>query len=210
MAKRRKRRVEEDPLAGLEDLLGLSSRQVQGIASLFVSGLQAIAGPRREALNQLRQFGTHFARNALGKWRDDLGRQRCVMGGCEGEAVLLCMACLKPVCLAHIHMSHRAEGICDQCVRQVLQAHGRPCGAPGWGGQTRAPGELEIRQALRKLGLTKSATLEEIHKAHRKLAAQFHPDRGTTDQERAELEAKAKDINAAYEMLRTSYERKAS
>ena len=48
------------------------------------------------------------------------------------------------------------------------------------------------------LGITKSATPEEIKKAFRKLAVQYHPDRNQGDQK---AEEKFKEINEAYAVL---------
>lgn len=47
------------------------------------------------------------------------------------------------------------------------------------------------------LGVTKSATAEELKKAYRKLAVQYHPDKNKTK----EAEEKFKEINQAYEVL---------
>ncbi len=47
------------------------------------------------------------------------------------------------------------------------------------------------------LGLNKSASAEQIKKAYRKLALEFHPDRNKN----ADAEAKFKEINEAYEIL---------
>ena len=49
------------------------------------------------------------------------------------------------------------------------------------------------------LGVTKTASGEEIKKAYRKLAMQYHPDRNPDNKE---AEAKFKDINEAYEVLK--------
>ncbi len=45
------------------------------------------------------------------------------------------------------------------------------------------------------LGVSKSASQDEIKKAYRKLAHQYHPDKGTGD------EAKFKEVNEAYQVL---------
>lgn len=45
------------------------------------------------------------------------------------------------------------------------------------------------------LGVSRSATQDEIKKAYRKLAHQYHPDKGTGD------EAKFKEVNEAYQVL---------
>jgi molecular chaperone DnaJ len=48
------------------------------------------------------------------------------------------------------------------------------------------------------LELQKSASKDEIKKAYRKLAMQYHPDRNGGDKE---AEKKFKEINAAYSIL---------
>lgn len=49
------------------------------------------------------------------------------------------------------------------------------------------------------LGISKTASAEEIRAAYKKLALQYHPDRNLNNQ--AEAEAKFKEIQAAYECL---------
>src|SRR3989344_1509553 len=52
------------------------------------------------------------------------------------------------------------------------------------------------------LGLAKGASKEEIKKAYRKLAHQYHPDKiGADSVRRAEAEKKFKEINEAYQVL---------
>lgn len=54
------------------------------------------------------------------------------------------------------------------------------------------------------LGVTKSATTDEIKKAYRKLALQYHPDRNKTK----EAEVKFKEVTKAYEVLSNDEKRK--
>jgi molecular chaperone DnaJ len=59
------------------------------------------------------------------------------------------------------------------------------------------------------LGVTKNATQEEIKKAYRKVAIQFHPDKNQGDKE---AEEKFKEAAEAYEVLsdtekRSQYDR---
>jgi molecular chaperone DnaJ len=56
------------------------------------------------------------------------------------------------------------------------------------------------------LGLTKTASADEIKKAYRKLAMQYHPDRNPGD---AEAEAKFKEISEAYDVLKDEQKRSA-
>ena len=51
------------------------------------------------------------------------------------------------------------------------------------------------------LGLSKSASVDEIKKAYRKLAKQYHPDLNPGDKS---AEAKFKEVNEAYEVLSDS------
>ena len=54
------------------------------------------------------------------------------------------------------------------------------------------------------LGVSKTATRDEIKKAYRKLALQYHPDRNKTK----EGEAKFKEVTTAYEVLSNEEKRK--
>lgn len=56
------------------------------------------------------------------------------------------------------------------------------------------------------LGLSKGASADEIKKAYRKLAMQYHPDRNAGD---AKSEAKFKEITEAYEVLKDEQKRSA-
>ena len=56
------------------------------------------------------------------------------------------------------------------------------------------------------LGVSKTASQDEIKKNYRKLAMQYHPDRNPGDKE---AEAKFKDINEAYEVLKDEQKRAA-
>src|ERR1700681_2047140 len=55
------------------------------------------------------------------------------------------------------------------------------------------------------LGVEKKATAEEIKKAYRKLARQYHPDRNPDDKQ---AEARFKDISQAYDVLGDPEKRK--
>lgn len=52
------------------------------------------------------------------------------------------------------------------------------------------------------LGVTKSASAEELKKAYRKKAIEFHPDKAANADQKKEFEAKFKEINQAYDILK--------
>src|SRR5580692_6907309 len=54
------------------------------------------------------------------------------------------------------------------------------------------------------LGISKTATADEIKKAYRKLALQYHPDRNKTK----EAEEKFKEVTKAYEVLSNEEKRR--
>ena len=51
------------------------------------------------------------------------------------------------------------------------------------------------------LGVSKDATADDLKKAYRKLAKQYHPDAQHTDEDKKKAEAKFKEINEAYSVL---------
>jgi curved DNA-binding protein len=57
---------------------------------------------------------------------------------------------------------------------------------------------MEYQDYYKILGVEKNASTEEIKRAYRKLALQYHPDRNPGD---AEAEEKFKEINEAYQVL---------
>src|SRR5271155_4374918 len=56
------------------------------------------------------------------------------------------------------------------------------------------------------LGVAKDASADDLKKAYRKLAMQFHPDRNPGD---AKAEAKFKEVSEAYDVLKDDQKRAA-
>jgi hypothetical protein len=75
--------------------------------------------------------------------------------------------------------------------------------APGGDEQVDTEGN-PARGPYEVLGLRRSASWEEISKAHRKLVSQLHPDRyvGSDDDVREAAERRVRDVNEAYATIR--------
>lgn len=58
------------------------------------------------------------------------------------------------------------------------------------------------------LGVSKASTKDDIKKAYRKLAHEFHPDKHRDPEKRKEAESKFKEINEAYQVLSNDEQRK--
>jgi hypothetical protein len=156
----------------------------------------------------MMQFIGNLQRNVM-PWFLRIIPDPCVMRGCSAQAVIYCMACKKPVCLAHVHISHRGEGVCDDCVGSLLdadersrrqQAHTPP----------RQNGEEKVRWAYRVLKLKPGASEREITMSFRKLAAENHPDRAKTEAQAEKLQKKMVEITEAYHVLKKHVQREAA
>lgn len=62
---------------------------------------------------------------------------------------------------------------------------------------------MEMKDRYKILGVTRNASGENIRRAFRKLARKYHPDVASDPQS----EAKFKEVNAAYDVLKDSEKR---
>ncbi len=124
---------------------------------------------------------------------------------CGGTAMLACGACGRPCCLEHAQVDQYGGGTCLVCISELMaQKHGA-AGAPGAQRGRGAPpphdvaaiDEQKLERAYKVLGLKKDASYEEARRAHRKLAAKYHPDRAQTAVKKREHEQRPKLVNEA-------------
>jgi hypothetical protein len=172
-----------------------------------MQGLQQATARQRHVADQMLQFMGHLQRNVM-PWFVNVIPDPCVMQGCHAQAVVFCLSCKKPVCLAHVHLSHRGEGVCDDCVASLLPAEDRSRrqqqAAP------RTDEDAKVRWALRVMKLKRSATEREITLRFRKLMAENHPDHAKNEAQRRRREKTTAEITEAYHLLKKYAQREAA
>lgn len=202
----------------IDELLGFVSGQrgrisVGDLAEHFVGGL---SDANRHLMEQVRVFGQHLGTNLLRRWPQNiLQPRRCTMDNCEAIGVAPCRVCGEWTCLAHSHVSHTGDIVCNQCVRDMIEQRAKErrasSGGDAWqGAPKKGGGRMTPAQAFRVLDIKPGVSWDEVKKAWRKKAAQNHPDHEQDDKKRAKVEARAKRINEAFEVLKGVYQQKAA
>jgi len=180
--------------------LGDWAQAAAQIFSSYEKGKVDIGAPKRVVV-QLGQWFGHLAKNAAIKWTPALA-ESASCSFCDEDAVTNCIVCGDPCCIAHAHISHRAEAICDECVEKAVQKSGKKKKK-----SRREPrnsqGDLSIRQAYAVLGLSTNASWQEIQEAYKYMAVANHPDR-FTGPKKAQAELKLKEINIAFNLIKSS------
>lgn len=178
-----------------------------GVASVVMQGLHQATSRQRHVADQMLQFMGHLQRNVM-PWFVNVIPDPCVMQGCGAQAVVFCMACKKPVCLAHVHVSHRGEGVCDDCVASLLPEETRSRRQQR--ASPRADEEAKLRWAYKLMKLKRNATEREITLRFRKLMAENHPDHAKTDRQREIRTRKKAQISEAYHLILKHVQREAA
>jgi hypothetical protein len=179
------------------------------IFSSFEKGTIDTGAPKRFT-DQMSQWVGHFSRSAIESWVPNL-MDPVLCSFCEEDAVTDCIVCGEPACMAHAHISHRAEIICDECVAEALKTRGkkprrkRREQAPQ---QQRQPGiPPAVIAAFQTLGVTPEASFDEVAAAFKSAAVANHPDKFSGLQ-KEQAEARMKNINASFALLKDFYKRK--
>lgn len=146
------------------------------------------------------------------------------LGECENIGIATCACCHKPCCLQHAYIDQHADAVCYVCVADALQSvppfqrerarHRQATGeappreppprdAPPPKNPKAAPND--IAAALSTLGLRPGAKWDAVKQAHRRLSAANHPDKVKGARAKAAAEARFKEVQKAFEVLKRVY-----
>jgi hypothetical protein len=149
-----------------------------------------------------------LAQNALVKWRVigssglkcslKLRGQAGEVISCEAPAVLVCMVCNQPTCLAHALVSSDGSGVCMGCVEAMKQFRKDPASPGTTGTETRE--ELE-KKYLKILGIEKGCTKEELVMAYKTLVKKHHPDKQRNSSAKKKAHDRMVELNQAFDWL---------
>ena len=178
-----------------------------------IGALQGVpGGAHRRVWAELGPWLRSLTMEAAPSWLQRLGAQQpchvvdyTARRACTRHAVALCSVCVRPTCLEHAFINRMGEAICYVCATAAMPNRAAPPPID----PTRAR-QKELQWARQRLKVTASATLDEIRRAHRKLSGELHPDKFHTERERAQAEKRFKDVQRAYDLLRSELERGAA
>jgi hypothetical protein len=203
-----------------EGILGAFAR----IASTFVGGAP---DAHRHVWNAIAPWVTDLTRQASHKWLpylvhgipcEVLHRDREGFGSrCPGSAIAACSVCRKPCCLNHAFVSNEGLAVCFPCIATSISAAASriprpsapdaaradaagPSEPPGAAPAPPPPLDVRIIAARKVLRVKRSASWPEIDAAYKALLRKHHPDRNP--QNRAQSEARFKEVRAAYDFLK--------
>jgi hypothetical protein len=132
-----------------------------------------------------------------------------ITGACLHGAMAQCDSCGRTCCLDHARIDRYGDATCYVCCAEISQLKQRQRAANQQGagpGAAQADDEKELTWARRKLGVNKNTPWPEVAQAYRKQSAKWHPDRHRTEAKKRDAEAKFKDIQRAFELLKKTEE----
>jgi len=205
-----------------------------GIGEFLSSMFSGIAGSPDGAhmriWNELRPWLANLAPSATRKWLPRIASgvecevplvKRGVLSDdtCDHIAISACDVCHRPVCLHHARIDQYGDAICYICVVDAIKlvppaqrARAREQGAPPPRERKPPPQQpkpgptpLQVVEALQTLGLKPGVKYDAVKAAHRKLSAQNHPDKHKNSRLKASAEARFKEIQKAFEVLKTQF-----
>lgn len=165
---------------------------------------------------QLRPWLSNISTNGVLRWLPRAATQMSCQipeyeggiprGPCRFSAIETCLGCGRPTCLNHAFVDSQGEAICYLCVVGIRQSSVEVPGPqaqhtqqPSQEAQARAHAEQRAWWARGVLNVQEGVPWESVRKQHRKISAQYHPDKPGGD------EARFKDAQMAYDVLKKVY-----
>lgn len=171
-------------------------------------------GLPRDLWEQLRPWVATFGSSVLERWspivarKEGCGHVSSRGNECVNVAVCECGGCGELVCLLHAYVRRDAKAICVDCVsayRAAARDDFDDEDEPEERYQRRrgeAPPTTDARaKALEVLGLSATASFEEVQVRFRKLSREYHPDRFVDAVAKRLAEEKFKALTEAYHVL---------
>lgn len=189
---------------------------VEAFGRVALSVQSGLAGAPARIWHELRPWLGELTLHAAVKWLPRMALQLpCqvpvmqggnVVGACRQGAVAQCDACERTCCLYHGRIDHQGDAICYLCVADAVKrtrqtARGREHATPSTA--TDGETEKERKWARRTLGVAKDATWDEVRAAYRRQSAKWHPDVHPTPSAKQRAEARFKDVQRAFQILKT-------
>lgn len=190
-----------------------SPRFLEEVAHLFARLQQAPGQVHVRVWQELSPWIRDLVGRASLKWVERLGagepchivtQDPAPARRCTNAAIAHCIACRRATCLRHSFVDGSGEAICFACVSGVLHERGAPP-PPHSNGAARKPREDELRAARKLLKVGVNASWDDVRAQYRKLSAKWHPDRVQGEAAKVKAEAKFKEIQNAYDVLKREY-----
>ncbi len=201
------------------------------LGQMFGGLASADNGVHLRVWNELKPWVGKLVPSATSKWLPSIAGgvaceipilRRGLESDCPHHSVACCDVCHRPTCLNHGRIDALGDIICYQCVADatVLVPPARRARAAQQPPRERRqqqeqapppqqgkppPTYGETMAAFGVLNLKPGAPMTAIKAAHRKLSAQYHPDKQRTSTKKAAAEARFKQVQQAYDVLKRAH-----
>jgi len=190
------------------------------LGRIAVSFQSAPTGVSGRIWEELRPWLSKLALHAAPKWLPRLSfgfpcqvpiyQGGAPHGPCHRPAIAACDVCQQPCCLDHARIDQFGDAICYLCVAEAIRSSKRSTADRSGAPAPDADHEANMAWARKMIGVKAETPWLDVKSAHRKLSAKWHPDRHRGEKAQAKAEARFKEIQRAFEVLRRAQEKEAA